>query len=293
MNDTAVTITIAYTAMSIIGIVIGLIVFRSTRVGFHVRTAGRKTLEKRESYWGVAVITFLRRRARGHDLLDPLLGHRQQRGEAQPARSSITGRQFAWTINPARAKVGDTTFVVRAEDVSHGVGVYDPDGVLLRQVNVAARRHPGVRRRPSTKPGTYDDPLPGVLRRRPPPDAEQAGGHALMESRARSTWAAAARWRSSTSRGSRKLVLWYVGASTAFLFVAGLLGMLLRESQADIVRIEPGVLVRDHDRARARRVRRVGRLRGHGLSLLGARRRSASRCAARLSRSRRSPGGRW
>jgi cytochrome c oxidase subunit 1 len=37
------------------------------------------------------------------------------------------------------------------------------------------------------------------------------------------------------------LVLWYVAASTAFLFVSGLLGMLLRESQADLVRIDPGV----------------------------------------------------
>lgn len=38
-----------------------------------------------------------------------------------------------------------------------------------------------------------------------------------------------------------KLVLQYVIASTAFLFVAGALGMLLRESQADLVRIRPGV----------------------------------------------------
>lgn len=38
-----------------------------------------------------------------------------------------------------------------------------------------------------------------------------------------------------------RLVLWYVGASTAFLFVSGLLGMLLRESQADLVRIKPGL----------------------------------------------------
>ncbi len=37
----------------------------------------------------------------------------------------------------------------------------------------------------------------------------------------------------------KRLVLWYVAASTAFLFVSGLLGMLLRESQADLVRIEP------------------------------------------------------
>lgn len=38
-----------------------------------------------------------------------------------------------------------------------------------------------------------------------------------------------------------RLVLWYIAASTTFLFVSGLLGMLLRESQADLVRIEPGV----------------------------------------------------
>jgi cytochrome c oxidase subunit 1 len=39
----------------------------------------------------------------------------------------------------------------------------------------------------------------------------------------------------------RRLVLGYVGASTAFLFVAGLLGMLLRESQADLVRVDPNL----------------------------------------------------
>ncbi len=39
----------------------------------------------------------------------------------------------------------------------------------------------------------------------------------------------------------KRLVLGYTVASTAFLFVSGLLGMLLRESQADLVRIDPGV----------------------------------------------------
>jgi cytochrome c oxidase subunit 1 len=39
----------------------------------------------------------------------------------------------------------------------------------------------------------------------------------------------------------KRLVLGYVIASTTFFFVSGLLGMLLRESQADLVRIDPGV----------------------------------------------------
>jgi cytochrome c oxidase subunit 1 len=38
----------------------------------------------------------------------------------------------------------------------------------------------------------------------------------------------------------RRLVLAYVIASTAFFFVSGLFGMMLRESQADLVRIDPG-----------------------------------------------------
>lgn len=38
-----------------------------------------------------------------------------------------------------------------------------------------------------------------------------------------------------------RLVLWYIAASTAFLFVSGLLGMLMRESQADLVRIKPSI----------------------------------------------------
>jgi hypothetical protein len=46
----------------------------------------------------------------------------------------------------------------------------------------------------------------------------------------------------STIEGARvrRLVLWYVGASTAFFFVSGLLGMLLRESQADLAQGHPG-----------------------------------------------------
>jgi cytochrome c oxidase subunit I len=39
----------------------------------------------------------------------------------------------------------------------------------------------------------------------------------------------------------KRLVLGYIGASTAFFFVSGLLGMLLRESQADLVRIKPAL----------------------------------------------------
>ena len=69
--------------------------------------------------------------------------------------------------------------------------------------------------------------------------------------------------------------------------------MLLRESQADLVRIDPAPLLRDHDRARPRRLRRVGRVRRHGRCPTGCSRRSGSGCAAAGVAIAWSPGGRW
>ena len=37
----------------------------------------------------------------------------------------------------------------------------------------------------------------------------------------------------------KKLVLFYVGASTAFFFVSGLLGVMMRESQANLATLDP------------------------------------------------------
>jgi hypothetical protein len=65
---------------------------------------------------------------------------------------------------------------------------------------------------------------------------------------------------------ARSLTLRYVIASTAILGVAGLLGVMLRDSQAGVGRIPERLVVRDDDRPRARRVRRLGRLRGDGLA---------------------------
>ena len=153
MSDTSRTILISYTALSLIGIVIGLIVYRSTRVGFHVRTAGRKTLEKRESYWGIAVIAFLVIVLAGTMVQIPYW--QSDSSAATPQRLEIMGQQYAWTVNPARAKTGlRTRVIVRTKDVSHGVGVYDPDDVLIKQVNVA----PGVTQEfiiTFDKPGIY------------------------------------------------------------------------------------------------------------------------------------------
>lgn len=153
MNDTALVILVAYTTLSIVGIGLGLFVFRSTRVGFKVRATSRRTLEKRESYWGFAVITFLVVVLAGTMFSLPYW----QASEAKTSQKiDVTGRQFAWTVDPPRARAGEETLmVVRSVDVSHGVGLYDPDDKLVKQVNVL----PGVTQEMVVtldKPGTYE-----------------------------------------------------------------------------------------------------------------------------------------
>lgn len=139
MTDTAWGITIGYSLVSIIGVAIALIVFRSTRVGFRVNVADRETLEKREGYWGVAVVTFLVVVLGGTIFQIPYWSDNSK--DKQPQNIEVTGRQFAWTIDPPRIKADVRTRVeVHATDVNHAIGIYDPDGTLVKQVNVL----PGV-----------------------------------------------------------------------------------------------------------------------------------------------------
>jgi cytochrome c oxidase subunit II len=153
MSSTAWVITVAYSVLTIIGVAIALIVFRSTRVGFKVRTASRASLERREGYWGIAVISFLVVVLAGTIFEIPYWSDNKRETTAQ--RVSITGRQFAWTVNPPRIKAGvKTTVQVRAVDVNHGLGVYNPNDTLIKQVNVL----PGVVQQfviTFKKPGTY------------------------------------------------------------------------------------------------------------------------------------------
>ena len=152
MTDTAWVITVVYTLLSVIGIAIGLIVFRSTRVGFRVRTPRRATLERRESIWGLIVIAFLVVLLAGTIFQIP---YKDESAANAPQKLSIVGRQFAWTVDPPRVRAGVLTQVVaRAVDVNHAVGIYDPDDRLIKQVNVL----PGVQQKFTItfdKPGTY------------------------------------------------------------------------------------------------------------------------------------------
>jgi cytochrome c oxidase subunit II len=152
MSSTAQGILIAYTALSIVFIIIGLVVFRSTRVGFRVKAATRETVEKREGYWGIAVIVFLVAVLGG--TMAQLPYSKRDQGNDAPQKLAVAGRQFAWTVKPARIRTGKTQVVSTSLDVSHGVGIYDPDDVLIAQVNVLpdVRQNLGVTFK---KTGTY------------------------------------------------------------------------------------------------------------------------------------------
>jgi cytochrome c oxidase subunit II len=153
VTDTAWVITILYTVASIIAVALLLVVFRSTRVGFRVRAASREDLERRESYWGVIAISLLVVTLGGTIFAIPYGSDQDVAGAKQKLK--IVGRQFAWTISPPRVKVGVPTAIeLGATDVNHAIGIYDPDEVLVKQVNIV----PGVTQPLKVtfeKPGRY------------------------------------------------------------------------------------------------------------------------------------------
>lgn len=70
-------------------------------------------------------------------------------------QAKIDGYQFNWTVSPAKTKVGTTVdFSVTSKDVNHGVGFYDPDGVLIGNVQ-AMPGYENVVSITFDKPGKY------------------------------------------------------------------------------------------------------------------------------------------
>lgn len=135
MNATAEVILILYTVFTIIGVALGLVIFRTTRVGFHIRVADREELEKREGYWGVTAVAMLVVLLLATIFSLPYWTANS--GANEPQTIQVTGRQFAWTIDPPVVRENVTTKIVAtATDVNHGLGLYDPNGVLIKQIQV-------------------------------------------------------------------------------------------------------------------------------------------------------------
>ena len=69
---------------------------------------------------------------------------------------NIEGRQWAWEMNQNRAQIGDTVvFNVTAADVTHGLGIYDPNMNLVGQTQ-AIPGYTNSLKMTFDKPGIYN-----------------------------------------------------------------------------------------------------------------------------------------
>ena len=71
------------------------------------------------------------------------------------ANVAVTGYQFNWTVDPAVVPAGsEVVFDVTSSDVNHGLGIYDPDGVLIGNVQAMPEYHNKLELK-LDKPGKY------------------------------------------------------------------------------------------------------------------------------------------
>lgn len=71
------------------------------------------------------------------------------------ATVNVSGGLFYWSMNPETVPVGsEVSFDVTSADVNHGLGIYDPDGVLMGSVQAMPGYHNQLDLT-FDKPGTY------------------------------------------------------------------------------------------------------------------------------------------
>jgi cytochrome c oxidase subunit 2 len=130
VNTTEVVIGVAYLVAIVLGSLVALAVARSAARPAHV---DHGKLARRENVWLVVVLALLLGLLLSTIWLTPY-------GEDPAAATGgrvvdVTAAQFAWTLEPSRVPAGEPLeFRIRAGDVNHGFGLYDPDNELVFQV---------------------------------------------------------------------------------------------------------------------------------------------------------------
>jgi len=148
LSGTTLAFVLLFSILSAIGVVIAIVIAVSTRRRGRVDT---EKLAHREKTWllvaagSLAVVLF------STIFFTP---YGESAGpDAQVV--NVTGRQFAFTFQPNRVKVGQQVeFRVTSRDVTHGFAVFDPDGDFLFQTQVVPE-HTQVRVWTFDTPGTY------------------------------------------------------------------------------------------------------------------------------------------
>lgn len=151
MSQTATVITVAYVIACVIGATIAVVVWRSTSSEVAADDAVR-TWSHRETTWLVIVLVAL------FGLLLATIFYVPY-GETAGSRKQVVrvvGVQFAWAIDPPSVRTGiPVEFQMTSRDVSHGFGLYDPDGALVTQAQIL----PGETQKlvwTFDDPGTYE-----------------------------------------------------------------------------------------------------------------------------------------
>lgn len=145
-------IGIGYLIFVALGLIIAVAVLYSTRAGRRDKGASDhiEKAERAEPWWGVFVVVLL-------GILLALTIWRapwfQDRGPGQTVK--VEGIQFGWLVQPTSVKANEPVqFVVSAKDVNHAMGLYDPQGRLIMNVE-AVPKYSTTRTTTLTEPGDY------------------------------------------------------------------------------------------------------------------------------------------
>ncbi|MBJ7456512.1 MAG: cytochrome C oxidase subunit II [Thermoleophilia bacterium] len=134
MNPTALTILIAYSAVTILALAAVLWIWKSTHSFDRDRKDEVDThkLVEGEKGWFIFAVITLGILALATLAFIPYGDNAAAKGQQQV---SVEGQQFAWVMNPGTIEAGTPVrFKVTAKDVNHGFGVYNDDNVMLFQI---------------------------------------------------------------------------------------------------------------------------------------------------------------
>jgi cytochrome c oxidase subunit 2 len=151
VSHTAVIITVAYSIAVVLGSAISFAVYRSTARPLEEDRTG--TWSRRETTWLVIMIVTLFALLMGTIFYVPYGDTAGPRGQYV----KVTGLQFAWAIDAPQPLVTGrpVVFLARSSDVAHGFGVYNPEGTLIFQAQVAAGLEQKIVHT-FTEPGVYE-----------------------------------------------------------------------------------------------------------------------------------------
>jgi cytochrome c oxidase subunit 2 len=150
VGQTAAIITVSYVIAVVVGAIVCIGIWRSTRRG-DTEGVDEALYSRGEGVWLVIVLALL------FALLMATIFYVPYGETAGPDKQvvRVTGVQFAWAVEPSTVRAGvPVEFHLVTSDVTHGVGIYD-GGKLLVQAQVI----PGqIQKLVYTfdEPGTYD-----------------------------------------------------------------------------------------------------------------------------------------